>query len=313
MTYFFRKTDVIRTLLSALVCYAPGLSADTSSCYLPDCCPASFCEHVFIEGEFLYWRAYQGGLDGCISMENSDETTQNGEVISRFKGKKNDPHFQWRPGYRVGVGFLSDSCWDMAAYWTNFHSRAEGNRSCAQDQRWKLDFQVVDVLVGYKFCVQSCFTFRPFIGVRGAKIDQSVKALQSRAFLSSHVGEHNKEQFSGVGPLFGIEGNVNLGYGFSLYADAATSILYGNYNVNLRKLDLFRGGASFSYLKQRLNGYQTVFDAGIGIAFEACLCSNMRLYMKLGAEHHSYFDFNRLGSHGDLSLDGGSFSAAISF
>lgn len=313
MTYFYKKTAVFKALLIAVVCYAQGLCAGTSTCGPKTCCLPGFCGQGFIEGEFLYWRAYQGGLAECVSDVNADATTQNGQVISRFREKKNDPHFQWQPGYRVGVGFLSDSCWDIAAYWTDFHSHAHGHHSCALRQRWKLDFQVVDLLVGYKFCMPSCFTFRPFIGVRGAKIDQSVKACRLNAFLCSRVREHNKEQFSGVGPLLGIAANMNLGCGFSLYADAATSILYGNFNVNSRKFDHFRGGASCSRSRQHLNSYQTVFDAALGIAFERCICGNRRLILKLGAEHHCYFDFNRLGSCGDLSLDGGTFSATISF
>lgn len=327
-----------RVMLIALMCYAQGLSAGISTCSLPICCPPKVCGRGFIEGEFLYWRAYRGGLDRCVSFESS-EKKENGEVVSRCKGKRNDPHFEWRPGYRVGVGFLSNRCWDIAAYWTDFHSRTDEKHrstdqhrsgdqhhrssaqhrssdqepSCAQRQRWELDFQVVDLLMGYKLCMNSCFNFRPFIGVRAVKIEQTVKACRSKSLPFSIVGEHHKEKFCGVGPLLGLEAKVKLRCGFSLYADAATSILYGNNNVNFRNCDRFKGRASSSRLRQHLNGYQAVFDAAIGIAFESCFCNNMRLILKLGAEHHGYFDFNHLGSHEDLNLDGGTFSAAIVF
>src|SRR5215203_2845763 len=98
MAYIYRKSDqIIRALLTVMACYAPGLLAQT-------CCPQPCWGQGFIEGEFLYWRAYQGGLSNCVSQEETHLNTD-GDLISRFKGKKQDPHFKWSPGFRVGAGY----------------------------------------------------------------------------------------------------------------------------------------------------------------------------------------------------------------
>lgn len=310
--HFHKKIALIKTLLIALACYAQGLSADM---YL-DCpvepCQEPACGQAFVEGEFLYWRAYQGGLESCTALFNDNVTASDGSVISRFRGKSESLHFQWRPAYRIGLGYISNAGWGVAAYWTDFHSRANGHRSALQNQRWRLNFQQVDVLVGYTFCGEACFSFRPFIGVRGAKINQKLQACRLYSDRSIQGQEYSKSEFAGIGPVMGIEANVNVGGGFSLFADVATSILYGNDNVRFRKFEQ-ADNASYFQVNQHLNGYQTVLDAAVGIAYETRFFDTLSVLFKLSAEHHCYFDFNRLGSHGDLSLDGGTFSAAITF
>jgi len=308
MLNMFRKADVaIRAVLIAMVCYVPGIYAQSSFC-----CPTSCCGQGFLSGEFLYWRAYEGGLDECRTLDSCDITTHR-EVSSTFKGKRNDPHFEWNPGYRAGVGYQFARGWDIAAYWTEFHSRAEGFGIHKHERKWKLNFEVADILIGYSFEVYPCFTIRPFAGVRGAKIDQSLKVNQSSCCLSTYLKENNSEKFTGIGPLLGIEANLQLGCDFGLYADIAVATLFGNYNVHFKKAQIFNGSSSFCNLRQHLNAYQGVVDAAFGISWQRCFCNNMMWLFKLGVEHHCYFNHNRIGNYGNLYLDGGTFSASLAF
>lgn len=317
MVKTFRKKSILATVLWLGAMYSASILNAGSFISDPEpCCATKYCGQGFISGDFLYWRAYEGGLDTCEGIEVDGGAT-NGELTSYFKGKKNDPHFRWEPAFRVGAGFIfaNSGCdgWDVAAYWTRFRSHNHDWHSCAQERHWKLEFDVVDLLLGYTFSVRPCLAVRPFAGLRGAKIDQSLKSLNLTSFLSSKTRSHDKQELYGIGPMMGLEANFNLGCGFSLYADAAAAILYGNYRVKSQKHDTFSGGRSYCNLKQRINAYQGAIDVGFGIAWTQCLCNSMQLILTLGVEHHRYFNYNRIGNYGDLCLDGGTFSASIAY
>lgn len=314
MRNIFKKTEtLIKLFLIAGACYLQGLQADVSECNLLPCGPTPSCGRGFVSADFLYWRAFEGGLAECLPCE--EVNCLNDEMVfSEVRGEKKDLHYKWKPGIRLGAGYHSSNNWDVAAYWTDFRSDARGDHSYAQPSQWKLDFQVVDLLVGYKLDVYPCcLTLRPFAGVRLAEIDQSLKACHSNLCSRTAFKEHRKQDFSGIGPLFGIGANLNLACGLSLYADVAGSVLYGNYRANSKKADLFLGAGSLSRFKQHLHACQAVFDAAFGISWETCFYNELQLIFRLGVEHHCYFDHNRMGDYGNLNLDGGSFSATVIF
>ncbi len=299
------------TLLVTGTLFTTSLQANSSECY-PECCPESCSGQGFLSASLIYWRAHQGGLSECFPSKEID-FTKDGEIFSELKGKRDDLHFEWRPGFTVGGGYQFTNNWDVGLFYTDFRSKAEREHSHFQKNRWKLHFQVADLVVAYEFESCSCFTVRPFLGLRGALIDQSVKAFQSRDCLASGFRAHNTQDFSGLGPLFGIEANFDLGCGFSLYGDLGGSFLYGHYRGKFKKAELFSGGGIFCNLRQHEHSCQSILDAGFGITWETCFCNSMRLFISLGVEHHCYFDHNRIGNYGDLNLDGGTFSATVLF
>lgn len=305
-----------KALLLIGACCTQALHGDCrapSNCSRSKCCPST-CGAGFISADLLYWRAYQGGLADCVTTEIV-ERIKDGHVFSEFKGKEKDLHYRWRPGFRIGVGYLSpDYGWDVAAYWTSLHSRAEGDHSHSQRLHWKLNFEVVDLLVGYDFDINPCLTVRPFCGLRGAYIDQSIRRTsESDKCLSEHDKERRKQKFYGIGPLLGIGAELGLKCGFSLYADVAASVLYGNYNLNFRKFDKFKGNVNLCRIKGHQHECEAVVDAGFGISWQKDFCNDTSLVLSLGVEHHCYFNHNRLGKYGNLCLDGGTFSAVYVF
>lgn len=291
---------------------ANNYSSCAPACYQgPTCCDT--CDFgIYGSADLLYWRANESGLNLCIPTEASTVTTSDFRVISTNKTKLDEPNYRWTPGFRLGLGYeIPDSCWDLAVFWTHFNSSASKSHD-DEELKWRLHYDVVDLVAIYQYNCH-CFAVKPFAGLRGARIDQTVHISADDSEDLTSVSIHNKEEFFGVGPIVGIEADWCLGCGFSLYAQAALSLLYGDYDMHFSDSNRFVDGASFSHLKQDVHAIQVVGDAGLGVRWERCFCNNLLLVLKLGVEEHLYFDHNRIGDCGDLSLGGAVFSAGLAF
>lgn len=228
-----------------------------------------------------------------------------GFVLSEFSGRGRDLHYKWDPGYRVGACYeFASGEWDVAASWTHFHSKANGSGH----RKWTINLDVVDVTTGYEPECGLCFDIRPFLGVRGAKIDQKLHSGHRRG---SH--KHFKEEFEGIGPLLGLGLDWEIGCNFSLYVKASAAWLYGNFHVKTFESTELVHARNVCKLRKHLDANIAAGDAEIGLRWETCFCKTKRFFLQLGLEHHRYFNFNRIGCYGDLSFDGANVGLGIGF
>jgi len=319
MANLIRKIYLALALLSITsISYAYGesnLSFEEDQNFL-SCQSCCRCDQVFVSAEVLGWRAFQGGLDRCVPQEFSDLVIDNNRVISNFNGRGKEPDFCWNPGFRIGLGYESSfNAWDLAAIWTHFRSNTHDHH-CENRVRWKINLDVLDVVAGYEFDLGSCFTLRPYGGLRGARIYQHLHVHGFPGTVSNDqffFNEKNKERFLGLGPLFGIEGNLDVSCGFSVFANASVSWLYGNFHVRFNEYDQTPDTVNFCQIKKHLDAVQAVTDVAVGVRWQTCLCANIRLLFQLSLEHHRYFDHNRIGCYGDLYFDGVAFGAGLEF
>lgn len=343
MTSFIRKLYVAATVL-LLTNMSPVYAGSQTCEECEECCSAPPCcnGRGFISADFLYWTAHQNGFSGgCIPDTINNYVYEDGFVESKIKGNSRDIKYKWDPGFRLGTGYeFGGQPWDIAAYWTHFHTHNhEGRRP--NHFNWKLDYDVIDVLIGRKFSLE-CFAFRPFIGIRGAQIDEKVKSSSlisnniffngSSSYYSSgdysydyyeysdssilnhlRAEENSKQKFRGIGPLIGIEADWNWGCGFSLYGYISVSSLYGHFHNRFNGFNSFLDGANNCEKKAYLYSCQLSTDALLGIRWEKCFCNDLRVIFQFALEQHRYFDNNHIGGYGDLCLDGFSFSGIVSF
>lgn len=323
MTFFRIYVHIsISVLMITLMSYAnaeesPLPCIEEAKCI--SCIP--FGNGGFINVDLLYWKAVEGGLDTCVSSKAFDHVTSEGKVKSKFSGSSRDPHFKWNPGFRIGAGYeLFCSCWYIASSWTHFHSQSGAIKKKGNDVRWNINFDAIDVLAGYAYDLSSCFTLIPFGGLRGVKIYQKLSIDKFSCSKSSSI-ENNfikacnkkKENLFGIGPLIGLEAEWNINCGFSLFANASISWLYGSFAVKFIESESSIDTFNFCKARKHLNANLAVADAALGIRWQKCICSNTRLILQFGLEHHRYFDYNRFGGYGDLCFDGLNFSGSIEF
>jgi hypothetical protein len=189
--------------------------------------------HVYLTAEYLLWRTRQEGMEFATVRK---------------------VNFEFNSGFRVGLGVhLPHDFWDIYINYTNFHPEhshsvqgsfyplflfegaiapdLQGPFVTEARAHWEIDFQNIDVEIGRAYYIAKTLTFRPFIGLKGAWIDQHAKIHYEGGFIPSEqtFRTHFKNDFKGAGPLIGIESNWQLGAGFSLFGDLAAALIVGQF------------------------------------------------------------------------------------
>lgn len=272
-----------------------------------------------VEAELLYWKPELGGLNSAFG-KTTIGTTVNGSIITTTVTESDeDPKFKWNTGFRIGANASYD-CFDVEADWTHFTGGATF-RDGRQHGRWKIRYDVIDLTIGRSFCVGSCFYLEPFIGIRGARIHQTLKSDLETLFTSSLIGNNivtsrqdNTEDFWGIGPEIGLEVTWDLGCNLSLYGSVDLVTYYGRVRGRSYSMDSFTATDSIGHGKSRHSFNSAATDLALGIRWDktyCCSCYEMNFMLRLGVEQHRIYDFSDLGSDGTLSLDGGVFGAGI--
>lgn len=272
----------------------------------PVCCPP--CDAWIISADLLYWRALQNGLECGCGPEIKD---------------------RWNLGYRIGLEYdFACTDWDIGAYWTHFQNSHHQGNNDRDHARWKIKYDTIDLVFGREFFNNSCVFFTPFIGLRGAFIDEKLQAhfgecgCDHKNFCdsfdsneSTSTDQNHKEKFWGVGPLIGINAGWRLGCGFSLYGSLGVGFLYGHFKINVHDFQSIPDPTDDGNccIQRSIHACQAIADASVGIQWEHCFCNNIEAILALGLEHHRYFNHNQIGGYGDLCLDGAVFSAGIKF
>lgn len=108
-----------------------------------------------VEGSFIYWQAYEDGLEYALT-ENANErhapiifgiTDTNGGYTLSGAYKDKTPEFKWDPGFKLGVGvvFGDRDEWDLFLNWTWLKSKANGSLTTPQPLIQDLAFAFSDI------------------------------------------------------------------------------------------------------------------------------------------------------------------------
>ncbi len=326
--------------------------------------PASFdlgrCWKAFLSADFLYWQAREDSLAvGIVNFGSFAFSPLVGAHVLNMD-------FSWNPGVKVGLGLGAPQHdhWDLFFEWTHLishsstsasalvqdaaHSQGAVNTSLMQPDfeflahiargTWKLLYNTIDGNVGRPYYSGKMLTFRPHIGLRGAWFRQTLDAAYDNVFVSGfptiHLTNHTKFDSWGIGPRVGVESNWMLGKGFSIYGNAAFSLLYTYFHV--KETDVLYDPGLFiatvfpatSSIKDKTRNSQVRSNAegalgfGWGRYFD---CNRWHIDFTLGYEFQYWFNANKNlqflddaahgihTSRGDLALHGATFSMRLDF
>lgn len=295
-------------------------NSDYSCCETKRCCnpscyfkPCSEASEILITGDFLYWKGALRGLEGAFGKTSIVISGQNQITTTTLTETDQEPHFKWRPGFRVGATYLLD-CFDTDLNWTHFHGYGKHSND-NQNGRWKIKYDTLDLLFGYKFYPCDRFLIKPFIGLRGAKIHQTLHShletikIEPLSVLTAITNLNDREKFWGLAPQIGLEADLYLGFDLSLYVTVDAVNYFGHVNSKNIDTDTFASLAAVnvSAWRKKHNFDSFGMDDSIGIRWDKFFCDccySMHLMLKLGLEQHRIYDFSDLGSDGSLSLDG---------
>ncbi|MBA3957844.1 MAG: hypothetical protein H0X51_05565 [Parachlamydiaceae bacterium] len=263
----------------------------------------------------LLWRTCEDGLDYGTITHVSEELD-----VTEVKSRVKKPHFDWRRGFRLTAAYaLPCSCWDLSVAWTQFnsHTRSEhrevqvANEESATfftpawgedllfiddtSAHWKLRLNIIDVALGTPIDLSSCFTVKPYVGIRAAWVHQSYRIDYSgieQGTVGSIQEMHMKSDFEGVGLRVGLNTQWHLGCQAYLYGDFAGSVLGGKFWVRT-------DGSNFivnetNHVDDRIFACRMIIDAGVGLRWIHAICDSCTwLTLHVGWEQHHFFGQNQ--------------------
>lgn len=327
-------------------CPCPEPCCPQPCCPQP-CCPQSNLGCLWVKGSGLFMRACSDNL--AFGIQKRAKTHNH----TSFKDEFVHPDQHWRWGYRgeIGTRILCD-CWDVSLAYTHILDDASEEEHNHRKERlfpiygnhkdhrahiradWDLMIDYADVTISRTFCICDCVNLKPHIGGRGARVHADYKIRNHFVHSERHLVEKIDldNHFRGAGIKAGLDGVWKIGCGLSLVSNSAGSILWG------RRHDEFTNRTFATVNNKRKQVRKDVFsdrdckniymiDLGVGLRWEtSCLCC-VTLGIEAMYESHMFINFSHFankkdildtptlaeGSRGDLTVNGGRFSAYLSF
>lgn len=285
-----------------------------------------------ISADFLAWYASEEVASIWADVVTIGNNTSSWGAPS-FK-------FKWDYGFRVGIGYdLEYGQWDSAISWTWFHTDAthtipfqpnntlgpeffagflSGNTPQSMKSQWSLVLNMFDWELGRDYLISKSLSLRPFLGLKGGWIDQSILAhyynLTIDSVPTTNTGsEHLKNYFWGIGPLGGVNTKWrmrNFGSQFiDLFGDFSLASLWGTWNCGDKYKNTVHQTSSVNTKNASLGAL--MLRGFIGIGWDANLFNGRsHLAAKLGFETQLWVNQLRIATfqlqrlHNDLSLQG---------
>jgi hypothetical protein len=279
----------------------------------------------------LYWNARQAGLEYAINTEVINENEERPYLID---AEYKNPQFEWDFGFKLGLGY-NTPCdgWDVGVIWTHFDGKAFSKNEAEQgdnqtlltlwsgdkinigdpgnalfafdiETHWDARLDLIDIALGRKYWNSHRVALRPAIGIRVAFLNQKFE-IDHIGGVHTAPGDNSendevrlKNAFKGAGIRAGLDGEWNVGYGFSFYGNFAASLINGRFAVDHDEVSR-QSVAPFS--KQTLletenhfRATRMVTDFGLGVQYSTLLCNcDYGLTVALGWEQHLFLDMNQ--------------------
>lgn len=206
--------------------------------------------------DLLYWRMREGSTENWAQVITPAGANQSDTLI--------DAPFRWNTGLRIGVNYKQEQTFDSTIYYTGYQSKALNHASGrvfsaflgnffanntnganfgpfyqSANVQWRIAYNTLDFDLGKKFDVTPILTVRPFLGLKGASINQTISSnwegpmttvlgVDTPITTFSTATETLKNNFWGIGPTLGLNTT------WSLYKNEKTSFnVLGNFSAAL--------------------------------------------------------------------------------
>lgn len=258
-------------------------------------------------GEFLYWRPIQGGNEYATAFGHG-----HGPAAEYNDGGTKSADLDWEPAFRIGLAYqLPYEGWDIKASYTYF--RGEGEDDFGTDDSGivallitdqeepydayyargtsKLGLDMVNFDLGRNTKVSESLTVRPFVGFQYAGIDSSLEGDYN--FDDSEFDPDNNYwgKISSAADLFGIrvgaDVDIKLKSGFSLFGQAAASLLTGSAESAWKDVD--DAGDLLDDVRNDVRVIVPAVQIAAGFAWERKISDKLNFKASLGYEFNQFF------------------------
>jgi hypothetical protein len=300
----------------------------------------------------IVWTANESGADAwaeVLTTLGSSSTLDFAQI-----------DFQWEPGFRVGFGYgMNLDQWDTQAYYTWFQTRGKesaaglpgtihssfvGNFYVSNPKGlglsgptysfakidWTIRYNILDWELGRNFWVSHALALRPFVGIKGGWIHQSMDSTWENPtfigaqFVNPELFSIGKEQvnnrFWGIGPSIGMNSKWSLYKNGSnrlhLFGDFSGALMWGHWTFH----DAYSNdaGQRISVGMQNINSGAATIRTFMGFGWEGAY-PEVLVSMRLGYETQFWLDqlqyYSFIGGRlsNALTLQGGTFEIAFDF
>lgn len=270
-------------------------------------------------GEFLYWRYSEATSDFLRTGVGQSNSAPIVEIPVEGYGTRYTANFGFEPGWRASLAcsFGEDNAFDVSGRYTSFHTigknefnRAEDLVAAANSLSWffdagtaadtilldriKLDlnFNLIDLVAGYKMGLERHYYIRPFAGMMGyfakGKLDNEIQFLNATSGL---VGNFTINKYEGrtsvwgIGALVGFDGAWNITRSLSIVGSFDFRSFFNKlYFRSIEPSHDFVTGAEITVLNFKYNMLRSSFmwDFKLGPRWDSWY-SNDRYHLSLTA------------------------------
>lgn len=295
---------------------------------------------AFLE-DLLYWHASQQSTSPWAYVQTTKSTPFPANTYT-----EPNVYFKWSPGLKLGLRYTRPNFFDAKLYWTHFSTKTHEAIQANSDEiilpeffngfltelfynnaqlSWKLGMNMLDAELGHRFKPLKSLSLRPFIGIKGGTINQSIYSSWQLDELNIQLyssKENLKNNFLGIGPSFGVDSEWHVYKNINILGDVSTAFLWGRWNIR----DTYHGpGALFSGIPETTissNTHHSMLGTYMARGFlglEWTFKATTLVKIKAGYEMQFWSNqlrlpvFQALPIHGDLTLQGATCGILIKF
>ena len=297
---------------------------ESENSILPSARDCSYNSGFYSEFEFLYWRGRNEGFPFTFENKSAVDFSVIGNLV-RLDDK-------WDPGFKLAFGWNTEyDAWDIKAQWAYYHNHSSkeirattipnqslgllalwhrfsvGGPYAYSKASWVLNHNMFDLEMGRDYFVGCHLAFRPHLGLRGGSLHQTLRVKykepsvsQNNVFQSTLT---TKNEYWGVGPRAGVQGDWRIGNGFAIFGDLATSLLCGASKLNQKETLLFippNLPENLVDINDDFNQLVPHLQMTIGLSWGSCFCKDFFFGLKAGWEVNYYWNqFHALSLSGN--------------
>jgi hypothetical protein len=266
------------------------------------------CFDTFITASFIYWQPREEGLSLCLV----DKVTKK-DIIKQ--------NFEYHPGFKVGLGFNTTfDNWTIYIQYIRLSTKDSTKKylnnstdvllpfwgeiiASKAKSSWRLKTNIWDLEVKRSYFVGKKLFLNPFVGVRGALIDQKYNATYEYPDLTEINLSKNKSDSWAVGPRVGLSADYILGKGFKFLGNIAASVLYQHFKVKQEEILVVEliPSEETSLSKNKISYLTPNLEMGLWFSYGSYF-KRKKYYAKLdvGYEAHLFWNQNTLSALNDL-------------
>jgi hypothetical protein len=278
-----------------------------------------------IYADALYWQASES-IDWALTNSNISSTIQPNQTIS-YKTIA----FDYRPGFRVGIGIQADS-WTTRLIYTRYNTQTSASTNGnvistfmpskfnskfyqSGNVSFSINFNMFDLDLYKQIKVYDTLVFNPVVGLKTGWINQQVNTQYKNPILvppnnynPNNVTEKVRNNFSGIGPKIGINSQWYFyqknNFQCSIVGDFSAAYLWGSWGIR-DKLYQDNAGVigSVNVGNRDFGAFEVQGIIGVGVDYKN---SSLKVGYEISDWFNQYQVFdNGSGTHtNDLVLQG---------